>query len=128
MDKQLYLNERSFAASVHSIQEARRLFAGLFSLLRYLDRRMGGLSVVAHRRLTELMIGGHPAAIWFEGDRERVRRVKQILSRAPFDADFEMVSRKLQGELEYRHQDEMVIGLGLASWHDSLAVSVDRDP
>lgn len=127
MDKTLYLNERSFGASVHSIQEARRLFGELFGLLRFLDRRLGGLSVVGHCRLTELVIGNHPASVWFEGDRERARRVKQILSRAPFDADFEEIGRRLEGELEYSYQREEVVGLGLASWHDSLAVSVDRD-
>lgn len=128
MDKPIYLNECSFHGPVDSEQEARRLFGHLYDLLRRLDRCMGGLSLVAHRRLMDLTIGRHPAAIWFAGDRERVRRIKLISNRAPFDVDLESVRETLQGDLEYRHEDEEVIGLGLASWHDSLAVSVNRDP
>ena len=96
--------------------------------LRHLDRRAGGLSVVAHQRLTDLTIGPHPAAIWFAGDRERVQRIRLISNRAPFDVDFESVREKLQGDLEFRYEGEDVSGLGLASWHNSLAVSVNRHP
>lgn len=128
MDKPIYLNERSFHIPVDSEQEARRLFGHLYDLLRHLDRRATGLSVVAHQRLTDLTIGPHPAAIWFAGDRERVQRIRLISNRAPFDVDFESVREKLQGDLEFRHDGEEVIGLGLASWHDSLAVSVNRHP
>ena len=113
---------------VDSEREARRLFGDLYDLLRHLDRHAGGLSVVAHQRLTELTIGPHPAAIWIAGDRERVRRIKLISNRAPFDVDIESTRERLRGELEFRHQGNVVIGLGLASWHDSLAVSVNRDP
>ena len=126
MDKPIYLNERSFHVPADSRQEARRLFGHLYDLLRYLDRRAGGLSLVAHQRLTDLTIGPHPAAMWFAGDRERIQRIKLISNRAPFDV--ESVREKLQGDLEFRHDGEEVIGLGLASWHDSLAVSVNRDP
>ena len=128
MNKPIYLNECSFRDPVDSEQEARRLFGCLYDLLRHLDGRAGGLSVVAHQRLTDLAIGPHPAAIWFAGDRERVRRIKLISSRAPFDVDIDSIREELQGELEFRHEGDEVIGLGLASWHDSLAVSVNRDP
>ena len=128
MDKPIYLNEHSFHVPLDSAQEAKRLFGHFYDLLRYLDRRVGGLSLVAHRRLTDLAIGPYTAAIWFAGDPERVRRIKLISSRAPFDVDIESIREKLQGELEFRHEGDEVIGLGLASWHDSLAVSVNRDP
>ena len=81
-----------------------------------------------HQRLTDLMIGTHPAAIWFAGNRERVQRIRLISNRAPFDIDLESVREKLKGDLEFRHEGEEVIGLGLAAWHDSLAISVKRDP
>ena len=128
MDKPIYLNERSFHVPLDSEQEAKRLFGHFYDLLRYLDRRVGGLSLVAHQRLTDLTIGPHPAAIWFAGDRERVRRVKLISNRAPFDVDLESVREQLQGELEFRYEGDEALGLGLASWHDSLAVSVNQDP
>ena len=128
MDKPIYLNERSFHVPVDSKQEARRLFGHLYDLRRHLDRLAGGLSVVAHQRLTDLTIGPHPAAIWFAGDRERVQRIRLISNRAPFDIDFESVRETLQGDLEFHHEGEEVIGLGLASWHDSLAISVNRHP
>lgn len=128
MNKPIYLNECSFRDPVDSEQEARRLFGCLYDLLRHLDRRAGGLSVVAHQRLTDLAIGPHPAAIWFGRDKERVRRIKLISSRAPFDVDLDSIREELQGELEFRHEGDEVIGLGLASWNDSLAVSVNRDP
>ena len=128
MDKPLYLNECSFQIPVDSEQEAKRLFGHLYDLLRYLDRRVRGLSLVAHQRLTDLTIGPYPAAIWFGGDRERVQRIKLISSRAPFNVDFRVAMEKLQGDLEFRHEGQEVVGLGLASWHDSLAVSVDREP
>lgn len=127
MDKPIYLNERSFHLPVDSEHEARRLFGYLYDLLRHLDRRAGGLSVVAHQRLTDLMIGRHPAAIWFLGDKERVQRIKLISNRAPFDVDLESVRQELQGDLEFRYEDEEVVGLGLASWQETLAVSVNRD-
>ena len=128
MNKPIYLNECSFQGPVDSAQEATRLFANLYGLLRHLDRRAGGLSIVAHQKLTDLTIGPHPAAIWFAGDKERVRRIKLMSNRAPFDDDLESIREKLQGELECRYEGDEVIGLGLASWHDSLAVSVNRDP
>ncbi len=128
MEKNLYLNECSFRASTHSQTEAKRLFDSLFSLLRYLDKRTGGLAVVAHERLTELTIGIHSIAIWLDGDRERVRRVKRILSRSPFDADFESIKEAFRGEIDFRHEGEEAIGLGLASWNDSLSIGIDRDP
>ena len=128
MEKSLYLNECSFLVSAHTQTEARRLFQHLFELLRYIDKRAGGLTVVAHVRLTELAIGEHPIAVWLDGDRERVRRVKRILSRAPFDADFGSIREAFHGEIDFRYRDEEAIGLGLAYWNDSLAISVDRDP
>lgn len=128
MDKPVYLNELSFHVAVDSEHEARRLFGHLYDLLRYLDRRAAGLSLVAHHRLTDLMIGPYPAAIWFAGDKERVQRIRLISNRAAFDVDFESVKEKLEGDLEFRHDGEEGIGLGLASWHDSLAISVNRDP
>ena len=128
MNKPIYLNECSFQGPVDSAQEATRLFANLYGLLRHLDRRAGGLSIVAHQKLTDLTIGPHPAAIWFAVDKERVRRIKLMSNRAPFDDDLESIREKLQGELECRYEGDEVIGLGLASWHDSLAVSVNRDP
>ena len=128
MDKPIYLNECSFHVAVDSEGEAKRLFGYFYGLLRHLDRRVGGLSIVAHRKLTDLTIGPHPAAIWFAGDRERVRRIRLMASRAPFDVDFESVREELRGDLEFRYEGEEVIGLGLASWHDSLAVGVNRPP
>ena len=128
MEKNLYLNECSFRASTHSQTEAKRLFDSLFSLLRYIDKRAGGLAVVAHVRLTELAIGEHPIAVWLDGDRERARRVKRILGRAPFDADFGSIREAFHGEIDFRYRDEEAIGLGLAYWNDSLSISVDRDP
>ena len=128
MEKNLYLNECSFLASTHSQTEARSLFESLFDLLRYVDKRAGGLAIVAHARLTELAIGVHPIAVWLDGDRERIRRVKRILSRAPFDADFGLIKRAFHGEIDFRHRDEEAVGLGLAYWNDSLSISVDRDP
>ena len=128
MDKPIYLNECSFHIPVDSEQEAKRLFGHFYGFLRHLDRRLGGLSLVAHQRLTDLAIGPHSAAIWFAGDRERVQRIKRISNRAPFDVDLDSVREQLRGELEFRYEGGEVIGLGLASWHDSLAVSLNRDP
>lgn len=128
MEKNLYLNECSFLASTHTQTEATRLFQNLFDLLRYIDKRTGGLALVAHARLTELIIGEHPIAVWLDGDRERVRRVKRILSRAPFDADYGAIREAFHGEIDFRYGDEEAMGLGLSYWNDSLSIGVDRDP
>ena len=124
----MYLNERSFESPVDSQEAASRFFGELFSLLRTLDRRLQGISVVGHQRLTDITIGFYSASVWLGADVDRIRRIRTIMNRAPFDSDFESVRKTLQGELEFRRGPETVIGLGLASWHDCLAVSVNREP
>ena len=128
MNKLIYLNERSFEASVASGRVGNDLFDELVGLLREIDRRSRGLAVVSHLKLTHLAIGSHPIAAWLGRDKDRARRLKSLQNRAPFDGDFEAIKRVSKGDLDYRHDGQEVIGLGLASWHDGLAVSVDRDP
>ncbi len=126
MNKPVYLNERSFEDPVVSEQIGNRLFDKLVGVLGEMNRRSAGLAVVSHLGLFDLSIGAYSIGAWLGHDRDRSRRLKSLQNRAPFYRDFEAI--KGQDDLEYRHDGQEVIGLGLASWCDGLAVSVDRDP
>ena len=129
MDRVVYLNEMSFASAPDSPSEGSSRFEELFRVLRLLDRRVGGVVVVGHEPLTSLSIGGtYSIALWVAGDRDRMRRVQSLRSRAPFDGAFEALSIEMRGELEFTYDGNVVVGLGLASWHDTLAVSVHWGP
>ena len=51
-----------------------------------------------------------------------------IDSRAPFEPDVERLVGEIDGALDYLHGEQVAIGLGLASWHDQLAISIDVEP
>ena len=128
MSRIVYLNERSFDAPVASESIGSHLFGILVELLRSIDRRSRGLAIVSHNPLTDLVIGTYPIEAWLGRDRERYRRLRGLQNRSPFDADYEAITQDLRGELEFSHEGQPVIGLGLAAWHQGLAVSVDRAP
>ena len=128
MKNDVYLNERSFEAPVDSQETANRLFSELFSLLRALDKRLQGVAVIGHQRLTNIAIGFYSVSVWLGADVERVRRLRLIMSRAPFDGEYDSIREQLRGELEFRYRQEVVLGLGLAAWNDCLAVSVNQEP
>ena len=111
-----------------SEQAGNRLFDKLVGVLREINRRSTGLAVASRHRLFDLSIGVYSISAWLGRDRDRSRWLKSLQTRAPFDIDFEAIKEELQGDLEYQHDGQDVIGLGLASWYDGLAVSVDRDP
>ena len=128
MPKQAYLNELSFDNSHVPTEQGRELFERLFRLLREINRRSNGLTIIGHRRLTALSIGDCPVGVWLRGDRDRIRWLRALEDRAPFDTIFERIAEETGGAWEYRHGDQVAIGLGLAAWHGELAVSVDRSP
>lgn len=126
MPRQAYLNELSFNSRQHvSTESGRALFERLFRLLREIDRRSNGVTVLGHRRLIELSIGNCTVGAWLRNDPDRKRRLRALDDRAPFDAEIERLADEMDGALEYRYGEQTAIGLGLASWHDELAVSVD---
>ena len=128
MPRQAYLNELSFANGRVSADDGRTLFEQLFQLLRAIDRRCKGVTVVGHCSLAELTIGRCSVGVWLRDDRDRRRLLRAIDNRAPFDADMARLADEMAAALEYRYGDREAIGLGLASWHDGLAVSVDVAP
>ena len=128
MPKQAYLNELSFNRRHVPAEYGRALFEELFQLLREIDNRSNGVTVIGHRRLMELSIGDCSVGAWLRGDRDRERRLRSLDNRAPFDADIERLAEEMGGALEYLHGEQVAIGLGLASWHDELAISIDVEP
>ena len=128
MPRQAYLNELSFANGRVSADDGRTLFEQLFQLLRAIDRRCKGVTVVGHCSLAELTIGRCSVGVWLRDDPDRRRLLRAIDNRAPFDADMARLADEMAAALEYRYGDREAIGLGLASWHDGLAVSVDVAP
>ena len=128
MPRHAYLNELSFANRHVPTEHGRRLFERFFRLLREINRRSPGVTVVGHRRLTELSIGDCSIGAWLRDDPDRKRRIRVLQDRAPFDADLERMAAETADVLEYSHGDQIAIGLGLAAWHDELAVSVDLPP
>lgn len=129
MARQAYLNELSFRSEEHvSPESGSALFEQLFRLLREVDRRANGVTVIGHRRLIELSIGDCSVGAWLRNDVDRKRRLKALDDRAPFDAETDRLAGELEGVLEYQCSEQQAIGLGLASWQDELAVSVDVEP
>ena len=128
MPRQAYLNELSFNTRHVPIELGRELFEQLFRLLREIDRRSTGVTVIGHRRLSELSIGDCLVGTWLRNDPDRKRWLRVIDNRAPFDPDIDGIAEEMDSALEYRHGEHSAIGLGLASWHDELAVSVDVEP
>ena len=128
MPRQAYLNELSFNSRHVPIELGRKFFEQLFRLLRAIDRRSNGVTIIGHRRLSELSIGDCPVGAWLRDDPDRKRWLRIIDNRAPFDPDIDGIAEEMDGALEYLHGGHSAIGLGLASWHDELAVSVDVEP
>ncbi len=123
----IYLNELSFdKADVLPYEAVAIIFSDLIDLLRALNREVNGLVIASHVRLTDLVIGVHPISRWLGGDRDRVRRLRAFDNRSPTRFELSELETLLRGVLEYRVQDRAVIGLGLASWHETLAVSLNR--
>ena len=71
---------------------------------------------VGHRVLADAEVAGYPAV------------APAGVDRAPFDAEIERLADEMDGVLEYRYGEQTAIGLGLASWRDEMAVSVDVEP
>ena len=128
MPRHAYLNELSFENPSVVIDEGRVLFEQLFRLLREITRHSNGFTIIGHCRLTELSIGGCSVGAWLRDDRDRMRRLRALDDRAPFDTDVERMTDESGGALEYRYREQTASGLGLAAWHDELAVSIDRSP
>ena len=128
MPRHAYLNELSFNCSHVPTEQGRVLFDRLFRLLREINRRSNGLTIIGHRRLTELSIGDCSVGAWLRDDPDRIRRLRALEDRAPFDTDFDRIAGESGEALEYRHSKGVAIGLGLAAWHGELSVSIDRSP
>lgn len=61
-------------------------------------------------------------------DPDRKRRLRVLEDRAPFEPHIEHLANETDGALECLHEEQVATGLGLAAWHDELAVSVDLPP
>lgn len=129
MPRHAFLNELSFVKP-HRVptEQGRELFERLFRLLRELNRQSDGLTIIGHSRLIELAIGDCTVGEWLRDDPDRMRRLKSLDDRAPFQADTRRIAEETSGDLEYHYMEEVAIGLGLAAWHGDLAISIDRSP
>ena len=128
MPRHAYLNELSFDNPDVVTDEGRVLFERLFRLLREITRHSNGFTIIGHCRLMELSIGSCSVGAWLRDDLDRKRRLRALDDRAPFDIDVERMADETVGALEYRYRERTAIGLGLAAWHDELAISIDRSP
>ena len=128
MPRHAFLNELSFGSPRVSTEEGRVLFERLFRLLREINRQSDGLTIIGHRRLTELSIGDCSVGAWLRDDRDRMRRLRALVDRAPFEVDVQRIADETGGALEYRYREQVAIGLGLAAWNGDLAVGVERPP
>lgn len=127
MSSIIYLNELATEdAEGVDASEAERLFSNLIDLLRVITRRIDGLTLGSHVPLPGLCLGRHSMSRWMAQDLDRKRRVRAIQNRSPFTNDLRAIETETQAYLEHFFNDRRALGLGLAAWVESMAISVDQ--
>lgn len=126
MTRLAVVNELSFAPQLEDA-EAALVFSAFVDLVLCARRRLKGIALLSHIPLADLCIGvTYPVGKWLGAhgaNRDKWRAVKALANRAPYSAALSEAEMRAFGDLERAFRGQEALGLGMAGWLETLALS-----